>query len=98
MMKNYPTGKEIKELRETLCKDPVGMAALLARTNEAYDTLEKSGIRTSVDARYIKQCLERYLNEGPYKEGEEQGIKDPETATMVVERRKAIQAFVSKLG
>lgn len=97
-MKNYPTGKELKSLRETLRKDPAGMAALLARTNEAYAELEKSGIRTSVDARFTKQCLECYLNEGPYKEGEEQGIKDPEIATMVVERRMAIQAFISKLG
>ena len=97
-MKNYPTGKELISLRETLCKDPAGMAALLARTNEAYEELEKNGIRTSVDARFTKQCLECYLKEGPYKEGTEQGIKDPETILMVKERREVIQAFVSRLG
>ena len=98
MAKNYPTGKELKVLRDLLCKDPDGMAALLARTREAYEELEKSGIRTSVDARFTRECLECFLAEGPYKEGEEKGIKDPEIARMVVERREAIHNFISRLG
>ena len=98
MMNNYPTGKELKALRDLLCKDPDGMAALLARTREAYDTLEKKGIITSTDARFTRECLECFLAEGPYKEGEEKGIKDPEIARMVVERREAIHNFISRLG